>query len=77
MGRVAAGVVRSRAGRHAEALEAFRQAVRIDPRHAEANLKLGMEYLFNGDPTGARQQYFVLKDLDPEAAQKLLRHIEK
>lgn len=65
------------AGRHAEALEAFRQAVRIQPRHADANLKLGMEYLFNHDPTGARQQYYVLKDLDPEAARTLLSLIEK
>ena len=77
MARAAAGLARSRAGRHTETLEAFRQAVRIDPRHADANLKLGMEYLFNDDPTGARQQYYVLRDLDPEAARTLLRLIEK
>ena len=51
--------------------------MRVDPRHAGANLKLGMEYLISGDRTGARQQYHVLEDLDPEAARVLLSLIGK
>ncbi|MDT4967608.1 MAG: hypothetical protein QOJ64_2345 [Acidobacteriota bacterium] len=56
-------------------MEAFTQAVRLDPRHVDANLKLGLEYVFLGKKAEALQQYEVLKNLDREVAEELRQMI--
>ena len=58
-------------GRHAEAAEEFRHAVRLEPRKAQAQYHLGLAYQHLGDKTAAAQQYNILKDLDPALAAEL------
>jgi len=45
--------------------------VELEPRNVDANLKVGLEYLSLGNKQAAIQQYYVLKDLDPEQAKQL------
>lgn len=71
------GTVYVKLGRHAEALEAFREAARVKPRDVDSNFRLGVEYLLTGDRVGARQQFYILKDLAPGAAEAFRRYIEK
>jgi hypothetical protein len=45
--------------------------VELEPRHVDANLKIGVEYLSLGNKAAAIQQYEVLKGLSPKDAQQL------
>lgn len=52
------------AGRHADAVEAFTEALRIDPDHAEANYLAAASAEKSGDATNAAQLYGRARDLD-------------
>ncbi len=61
-----------------EEIEAYKQAIRIKPDYAEAHFKLGVIYLLLvGDRSSALGEYKILKDLDPEQANKLFNLIYK
>ncbi len=60
-----------------EAIEACKQAIRINPDNAEAHFALGAAYAFLNDRVSALEQYKILKSLDPERANKLFNRIYK
>ncbi len=61
-----------------EALEAFKQAIKIKPDYAEAHYNLGVLYLYYVKDRGmALQQYKILKDLNTETANKFFNLIYK
>jgi len=62
-------------GMYKEAVEAYKQAIRIKPDHAEAHNNLGLSYLFLNDRGSALGEYKILKDLDPQMANKLFNLI--
>ena len=61
--------------RHQEAVEAFKQAITLKPNFAEAHFNLGVLYLELGAQTQARQEYLILKQLESELAEELLRKL--
>ena len=62
-------------GRYNEAIEAFKQAIRINPDDAIAHFNLGFTYLILKNTGAAFEQYKILKTLDKEEANKLFNHI--
>ena len=60
-----------------EAIDAYRQAIRIKPDWAWAHDALGHAYLDIGDKGSALDQYKILKNLDPDRANKLFNLIYK
>ncbi|MDP7531067.1 MAG: tetratricopeptide repeat protein, partial [Candidatus Scalindua sp.] len=58
-----------------EAIESFRQAIRIDPDDAGAHFNLGDAYLGLNDEDSALEQHEILKSLDSELANKLFNLI--
>ncbi len=65
------------AGMYREAIEAYKQAIRIKPDDANAHHNLGVTYLILNDRGSALVQYKILKDLDTELANKLFNLIYK
>jgi len=64
-----------RLGMNKEAIEGFKQAIRIKPDYAEAHYHLGLGYIILNDRGAALAEYKILKDLDPEKANKLFNLI--
>jgi predicted Zn-dependent protease len=60
-----------------EAGDLLRKVVGLEPRNVFGQHALGMLYVRTGDKTGAMQQYYILKDLDPKLAADLLTLIPK
>jgi len=60
-----------------EAVEAYKQAIRIKPDDADAHLSVGLSYLLLNDKGSALEEYKILKDLDPEKADLLFNLIYK
>lgn len=58
-------------------MEACKQAIRIKPDYAEAHLGLGAIYLLLNDSGSALEEYKILKNLDPQSADKLFNSIYK
>mgnify|MGYP006268701361 CR=1 FL=1 len=54
-----------------EAIESYKQAIRIKPDLAEAHLNLGMVYLRTGDRGSALEEYKILRNLDKDLADRL------
>ncbi len=71
------GNVYSKLSRYEEAKEAYRQATRIKPNLVEAHYNLGAVCLFLGDKNSALEQYKILKTLNIEMADKLLKLINE
>ena len=69
------GVVYRRLGRYQEAVEAFKQAIRLKPDYANAHYNLGVTYFLLGDTSSALQEYNILKDLGKESANQLFKLI--
>ncbi len=63
--------------RYSEAIEVYKQAVRISPNYAEAHYNLGNAYLAIGDKVSALTEYNILKSLNSEFANSLLKEINK
>jgi len=76
-GRYNLAVVYSKQDRPQEAIELLRKVVGLEPRHIFGQHALGMIYIRIGDKTGAMQQYYILKNLDPKLAADLLAAIPK
>ena len=58
-------------GNHAKAIEAFKQAICIEPDHTNAHFSLGFSYFKTGDKSSALDEYKILKGLDIDKANKL------
>jgi tetratricopeptide (TPR) repeat protein len=71
------GVVYNGLARWHEAIEAYRQAIRIKPNYSKAHNNLGYAYLAAGDKNSAMAEYNILKSLNPEMADNLLKEINK
>jgi tetratricopeptide (TPR) repeat protein len=69
------GVAYSRLNRHKDAIEAFRQALRINPKDADAWHSLGATYYFSGNRTAALDAVRELRLLDPAKADELFNLI--
>ncbi len=54
-----------------EAIEAFKQSIRIDPDSVQAHYNLGIAYVLFYERDSAVEQYNILKSLDSELADKL------
>ncbi len=60
---------------HTKALEAFKQAIHIDPDNANAHGGLGHVYFLIGDRNSALNEYKILNELDIDLANKLFDFI--
>jgi tetratricopeptide (TPR) repeat protein len=65
------GIAYGSIGRNKEAIEAFRKALKIGPDYADAHYLLAVIYLSMNDAASARNEYYMLKPLDKELAEKL------
>jgi len=54
-----------------EAIEALKEAIRIDPDLVLAHQGLGLCYLLIGDKNSALNEYKILKELDIDLANEL------
>jgi tetratricopeptide (TPR) repeat protein len=59
--------------RYREALEALKQVVALNPKHAPGHFGLGLAYLATGERKAAEKQQEVLELLDPVYAAKLAK----
>ena len=57
----------------AKAVEAFREALRINPEYAKAWFGLGLAYRESGQSERVREVYERLKAIDPAAAEEFLK----
>ena len=71
------GIAYGNLGRYQDAIEAYKQAIRIKPDYAEAHYNLGIAYLVTGDKDSALEEYKILKTLDAEKANELFKLISK
>ena len=60
-----------------DAIIAYNKCLQIAPRFAKARFSLGYTYLINKDKAKAREQYNLLRPIDPALAEKLRQAIEK
>jgi tetratricopeptide (TPR) repeat protein len=60
-----------------EAIESFKQAIRIDPDDAKVHISLGLAYFGLKDRGSALEQYTILKTLDTEMANELFNKINE
>ena len=60
-----------------EAIEAYKQAIGIEPDSAKAHFGLGYARVLSNDRDLALEQYEMLKSLDTEWANKLFNEINK
>jgi tetratricopeptide (TPR) repeat protein len=60
-----------------EAIDAYKQAIKIKPDLAEAYYNLGLAYLAIGDKNSALAQYNILKSMNSQFADNLFREINK
>ena len=54
-----------------EAVEAYKQVIRVDPDNAKAHFNLGVEYLILNDKESSLGQYKTLATLDKKKADEL------
>ena len=59
-------------GKYEEAIESYKQAIRIDPDDATAHYGLGVTYIILRDKSSALKQHKILKKLDTKMAKELL-----
>jgi len=63
-------------GRHSQAVEVFKIAIRLQPESAIAHYGLALEYIGTGDTDSAMQEHRLLQKLDPSLAARLLKIME-
>ena len=71
------GDIAFQSGDYREAIEAYKQAIRIKPIYPEAHYHLGMSYLNTRDSYSALMEYMILKEIDNDLADKLFNSIYK
>jgi len=71
------GVAYADLGMHKEAIEAYKEAIRINPDDARAHYNLGVLYILLNDRSSALEEYNILKDLAPHLANELFNLIYK
>lgn len=76
-GYVTLGFVLNRAERRYEAVEAYKTAIKINPKDVIAHNNLGLLLNRLGDRKGALNEYQILKNLDPEAAERFFKNLYK
>ena len=59
------------AGRYSEAIESYKEVIKLRPSLAQAYFNLGLTYFAINDKKAAMAQYEVLKGLDAEMARQL------
>jgi len=69
------GTVYGQLGRFDDEFDAYRQAIRVDPDFAPAHFKIGQRYHASGNRAAALAEYKILRDLDPELANRLFDDI--
>ena len=69
------GVDCANSDKYQEAIDAFKQAIRIKPDYALAHYRLGCTYLILGDKDSVMEEYKILKRLDKEKANILFNKI--
>lgn len=69
------GVSFARARNYEEAIESFQRALRIRPESKKARFNLALSYVSLGDRKSALHQERLLRDIDPELADRLLDFI--
>lgn len=63
--------------RYPEAMAAYQQALRVNPKFAPAHHGLGVTYFALGNQAAAQEQYRILKTLDEVWAKKLSQAISR
>lgn len=71
------GLAYFQSGMYREAIQANKQAIQINPVNAETHLALGVIYILLNNKDAALKEYEILKDLDPQMANELLKKIDK
>ena len=71
------GIAYTQLGQYREAVSAYKEAVWLAPDLADAHYGLGLVYLHLHDRQSARQQYDILKRLDPAQAANLWQRIKE
>ncbi|MDP8248308.1 MAG: tetratricopeptide repeat protein [Candidatus Tritonobacter lacicola] len=71
------GVKYAMVGRYHYAIEAYREAIRIQPDDAMARYGLAVAYLLSGNLVSASDECKALKELDKELANRLFAIIDK
>jgi tetratricopeptide (TPR) repeat protein len=69
------GKVYNRLGCHADAIDSYEHALKIQPGDVIAHVLLGFTELKQGNRDAALRQYRILRDLDSKWAERLLREI--
>ena len=71
------GDVFTKLGDHNDAVECYKQAVRFDEKLIPARVGLIRAYAMLGNKEAAMSEHAKLKELDPDAAEKVLEEIQK
>ncbi|MBW1748788.1 MAG: tetratricopeptide repeat protein, partial [Deltaproteobacteria bacterium] len=69
------GIAYGGLGKSRQEMEAFKQAIRVDPDFAPAHYNMGIIYLINSDKAAALEEYKILKVLDQNMAEILFERI--
>ena len=71
------GLTLYNAKRYSEAIEAYKEVIKLRPKLAQAHFNLGITYFAINDRKQAMGEYEALKSLDPSLAQQLLSFIKQ
>ena len=71
------GIAYKNLGMPKEAVASFKSAVSINPGSVDAHVGLGLTYMDLKDRASALEEYTVLKTLDPNQADILLKMIQQ
>ena len=75
-GYLGLGIAYGILGFNSEAVSALRMATRIKPGYVQAHYALALGYLLLSDKASAMKEYGILKTLDPDLADQLIRLIQ-
>jgi tetratricopeptide (TPR) repeat protein len=71
------GVTYGNLGRGTDAIDAFKQAIKFKPNYAQAHYSLGVACMMIGDKKSAMTELNILKSLNPEFVNDLLKRMNK
>lgn len=64
-------------GRYKEAIEPLKEAIKINPKYANAHYNLGLVFHEWGDKDAAMKGHEILKELNASLAEQLLKTISE